>query len=112
MAGVLKWMIRGVAAILSLALVAVIIFYMLLSRSVPEYDKTLEVSGLLTPIEIVRDNANVPHIFGTRDPDVFFGLGYGARLLAPVMARPGAWMRLDIVIGVVMWLIALKLLLG
>lgn len=41
----------------------------------------------------------------------FFGLGYGARLLAPLFARPRAWQVLDAGIGVVMWLIALKLLL-
>lgn len=32
----------------------------------------------------------------------FFGLGYGARLLAPVFARPAAWRVLDILIGIVM----------
>ncbi len=40
----------------------------------------------------------------------FFGLGYGARLLAPVFARPAAWRVLDAVIGVVMSLLALALL--
>jgi len=41
----------------------------------------------------------------------FFSLGYGARLLAPVFARPGAWRVLDIVIGCIMWAIALGLIL-
>ena len=40
----------------------------------------------------------------------FFGLGYGARLLAPVFARPSAWRVLDLAIGVVMTAIALSLL--
>jgi len=40
----------------------------------------------------------------------FLGLGYGARLLAPVFARPAAWRVLDVIIGVVMWSIALGLL--
>jgi L-lysine exporter family protein LysE/ArgO len=40
----------------------------------------------------------------------FFGLGYGARLLAPVFARPSAWKMLDMLIGLVMWGIAIKLL--
>ncbi len=39
----------------------------------------------------------------------FFTLGYGARLLAPVFARPGAWRALDLGIGLVMWAIAAKL---
>ena len=39
----------------------------------------------------------------------FFGLGYGARLLAPVFARPGAWRLLDMVVGATMWSLALGL---
>jgi L-lysine exporter family protein LysE/ArgO len=42
----------------------------------------------------------------------FFGLGYGARLLAPVFARPRAWAILDVIIALVMWSIALTLILG
>lgn len=42
----------------------------------------------------------------------FFGLGYGARLLAPVFARPVAWRWLDLGIGITMWAIAAKLVLG
>ena len=36
----------------------------------------------------------------------FFGLGYGARRLAPVFAARRAWQVLDIAIGVVMWSLA------
>ena len=39
----------------------------------------------------------------------FVALGYGARLLVPVFAKPLAWRVLDVGIGTVMWLIALKL---
>ena len=39
----------------------------------------------------------------------FAALGYGTRLLVPVFARPAAWRALDVGIGIVMWLIALKL---
>ncbi len=42
----------------------------------------------------------------------FFCLGYGARLLAPVFARPRAWAVLDVAIAVVMWSIAITLILG
>jgi L-lysine exporter family protein LysE/ArgO len=41
----------------------------------------------------------------------FFSLGYGARLLAPLFAKPRAWQVLDVVIGGIMWAIAVKLLL-
>ena len=40
----------------------------------------------------------------------FFSLGYGARLLAPVFAKPSAWRVLDVVICVVMWSIAYSLI--
>ena len=42
----------------------------------------------------------------------FLALGYGARLLAPVFARPRAWVVLEIVVGCTMWAIAAGLLLG
>jgi L-lysine exporter family protein LysE/ArgO len=41
----------------------------------------------------------------------FFALGYGARALVPVFARPAAWRLLDLGVGLVMWAIAAKLLL-
>ena len=42
----------------------------------------------------------------------FFGLGYGARLLAPLFARPRTWPVLDACIALVMWGIAATLILG
>ncbi|KGJ09257.1 LysE/ArgO family amino acid transporter [Paracoccus sphaerophysae] len=40
----------------------------------------------------------------------FFALGYGARLLAPVFARPLAWRVLDGLVALVMWSIAAALI--
>ncbi len=42
----------------------------------------------------------------------FFALGYGARLLRPVFARPGAWRALDLAIAAIMWTIAARLVAG
>ena len=42
----------------------------------------------------------------------FFGLGYGARLLRPVLSRPTAWRALDALIGLVMWIIAVGLVIA
>ena len=42
----------------------------------------------------------------------FFTLGFGAKLLAPLFAKPSAWRVLDAFVAVVMWAIAAKLLLG
>lgn len=41
----------------------------------------------------------------------FMALGYGARLLAPVFANPGAWVVLEVIVGCTMWAIAAGLLL-
>ncbi|GAA4692491.1 LysE/ArgO family amino acid transporter [Promicromonospora umidemergens] len=42
----------------------------------------------------------------------FCGLGYGARLLAPVLNRPGAWRVVDGVIALIMLAVAVSLLAG
>lgn len=42
----------------------------------------------------------------------FMCLSFGARLAAPIFARPRAWQALDLLVGSVMWAIALRLLLG
>jgi L-lysine exporter family protein LysE/ArgO len=41
----------------------------------------------------------------------FAALGFGARLLAPVFARPASWVVLEVVVGCTMWAIAAGLLL-
>jgi L-lysine exporter family protein LysE/ArgO len=41
----------------------------------------------------------------------FFSLGFGARLLKPLFARPVTWRILDIAIGLIMWATAARLLL-
>lgn len=42
----------------------------------------------------------------------FTTLGFGARALAPVFGRPVAWRVLDVVIGIIMWSIAISLAVG
>jgi L-lysine exporter family protein LysE/ArgO len=39
----------------------------------------------------------------------FYGLGFGARLLAPLLSQPAAWRFLDLGIAIVMWGIAIRL---
>ena len=72
-----RWLIRLVAGLIALIVLGVGMVYYLASQSLPDYDATIEVRGLSGAVEIVRDNANVPHIFAAEtDADVFFGLGY------------------------------------
>ncbi len=42
----------------------------------------------------------------------FFGLGYGARALRPLFARPAAWRVLDVIVGATMWLLSAGLAFG
>ncbi|WP_233840868.1 LysE/ArgO family amino acid transporter [Dyella sp. 2HG41-7] len=42
----------------------------------------------------------------------FFGLAFGAKLLAPLFRKPMAWRVLDVLIALIMWSIAIKLLLA
>lgn len=75
MALVFRWLVRLATALIALIALAVLLAYYFASRSLPDYDATYELAGLSAPVEIVRDNANVPHIFGETDEDVFFALG-------------------------------------
>ncbi|SFR13804.1 penicillin acylase family protein [Poseidonocella sedimentorum] len=76
MALIFKWLLRFATLLVVLAVVAILGAYYLASRSLPQYEARVAVDGLGAEVEIVRDTANVPHIFGQSDEDVFFGLGY------------------------------------
>ena len=76
MGQVFRWLLRIAAGLVVLVVLAIAMVYYLASQSLPDYDQTQRVDGLTAPVEIIRDNANVPHIFAPDDPDVFFGLGY------------------------------------
>ncbi len=102
MGQVFKWVFRITLVMVLLAVFTVIMVYYLLSRSLPDYDKTLTVTGLSAPVEIVRDHANVPHIFGKADKDVYFGLGYAHaqdRLWQMTMMRRTVQGRLSEILG-------------
>jgi penicillin amidase len=75
MATLFRWLLRLATLVFALAALAAVGLYWFASRSIPDYDETLSVARLQAPVEIVRDNANVPHIFGESDRDVFYGLG-------------------------------------
>ena len=76
MAVVFRWLMRIATLLVVLAVIGVGGAYWLASRSLPDYDDTVRVPYLGAEVEIVRDNANVPHIFGENDQDVFYGLGF------------------------------------
>ncbi|WP_425102121.1 penicillin acylase family protein [Tropicibacter sp. S64] len=76
MALVFRWLLRLVTFAIVLAVLGTGLVYYLASRSLPVYDKSMPVAGITADIEIIRDNAGVPHIMALSDRDAFFGLGY------------------------------------
>ncbi|OIQ34185.1 MAG: penicillin acylase family protein [Roseobacter sp. MedPE-SWchi] len=105
MARLFHWLFRLAATLILLTLVASGLAYYLAAQSLPEYDKEISLPGLSAPVSIIRDNANVPHIFGSygaSDEDVYFGLGYAHaqdRLWQMAVLRRTAQGRLSEVFG-------------
>lgn len=97
-----RWMLRLLTGMIALSLVALIIAYWFLSRSLPGYNETFALPDISAPVEIVRNNDNVPHIFGKTDEDVFFALGFAHaqdRLWQMTMLRRTVQGRLSEVFG-------------
>lgn len=97
-----RWLIRIVSGLLALGVIAALLAYYILSRSLVDYDEDFTVAGISAPVEIVRNNDNVPHIFGKSDRDVFFALGFAHaqdRLWQMTMLRRTAQGRLSEIFG-------------
>ena len=99
---VFQWLVRFAAALIGLIVFGAFLAYYLASRSLPDYDATLELAGPNAPIEIVRDHANVPHILAKTDHDAYFGLGFAHaqdRLWQMIVLRRTAQGRLSELFG-------------
>ncbi|MCZ8153499.1 MAG: penicillin acylase family protein [Rhodobacteraceae bacterium] len=99
---VFRWMLRLFTGLIALTLVALVILYYFLSRSLPDYSEGFTIEGITAPVEIVRNNDNVPHIFGATDEDVYFALGFAHaqdRLWQMTMLRRTVQGRLSEVFG-------------
>lgn len=97
-----RWLIRIVSGLIALGLIAGLLAYYILSRSLVDYDEDFTVRGIGAPVEIVRNNDNVPHIFGQTDEDVFYALGFAHaqdRLWQMTMLRRTAQGRLSEIFG-------------
>lgn len=97
-----RWLIRIVTGVIALGVIGALLAYYILSRSLVDYNEDFVVRGISSPVEIVRNNDNVPHIFGKTDEDVFYALGFAHaqdRLWQMTMLRRTAQGRLSEIFG-------------
>lgn len=102
MARIFSILLKLVTGLVIVTLLGGWLAYWLASRSLPDYNATHEVAGITAPVEIVRDTANVPHIFGATDADVFYGMGFAHaqdRLFQMMLMRRTAQGKLSEVFG-------------
>ncbi|MCY4260133.1 MAG: penicillin acylase family protein, partial [Rhodobacteraceae bacterium] len=76
MSRLLKLLVRLSLVVIGLFAILSVILIVLMKSSLPDYDRSHRVTGIDGPVEIIRNNYNVPHIFGTTDADAYFGLGF------------------------------------
>ena len=69
------WLTILIALVVLVGLVALAVIY-LFRRSLPQTRGKLRVPGLTAPIEILRDEWGVPHIYADNPHDLFFAEGY------------------------------------
>ena len=96
------WLVRITLSVAAFSVLIIFFVYFFLSQSLPNYNKTVQVSHLIAKTEVVRDTANVPHIFATNDHDTLFALGYvhaQDRLWQMTMLRRTAQGRLSELFG-------------
>ena len=76
MQAILKWSIRGLIAIIGLAIIAALLGYAFLARTIQPYSGEIEIAGLSAPLRIVRDKEGVPHVEAKTRDDALAALGF------------------------------------
>ncbi|MDT8990007.1 penicillin acylase family protein [Curvibacter sp. APW13] len=72
----MQWLKRLVWTLLALALLALSVVVVYVVRAAPQLDGRLPVAGVLAPVELRRDGADVTHIRAASDRDAWFALGW------------------------------------
>jgi penicillin amidase len=71
-----RFLARLVSGIAILAVMLTAIGVVLIRRSFPQTDGTIQLSGLDSPVDITRDNMGIPHIYAASLHDLFMAQGY------------------------------------
>ena len=77
-------MLRFIRGLLTFVVVLVLVvaaiagggFVFLTRRAFPQAEGTVQVSGVKTPMKVVRDTNGIPHIYASNIHDLFFAQGY------------------------------------
>lgn len=72
----LKWIGRGLLAVLLIALALAWAAFFLLRNTLPSANGRLAAAGVTAPVSITRDKEGVPHIFARSLDDAHFALGF------------------------------------
>ncbi len=97
-----RWLLRIFTGLVVLLALGLTISYYFLSRSLPDYSADYTLAGISAPVQILRNNDDVPHIFGSSDADVYYALGFAHaqdRLWQMTLLRRTAQGRLSEVFG-------------
>jgi len=74
---VLRYGLYGLLGLIGLLLVLAIgLYFIVLRAPLPQRDGTFSVNGLSAPVDIIRDEWGVPHIYASTSYDLFFAQGY------------------------------------
>lgn len=71
-----RWLVRILVAIPVILFLVLITAWLRMRTSLPDYEGEVALAGLSGPVEIIRDENAVPHIFAETERDAYFALGY------------------------------------
>ena len=74
-----RWLKNSIAVIVTLIILFVaagLVFYKMLTASLPQYEGEVNVAGISDRVEIYRDTMAVPYILAKTEEDAAFALGY------------------------------------
>lgn len=97
-----KILIGAAATLLVIIIVFSFISYLMLRKSLPEYNGEIKAEGLINQVEVLRDNFAIPLIKAESDEDAAFALGFvhaQERLFQMDVARRAGEGRLSEVFG-------------
>ena len=96
---ILKW---GIIVFCGIFLAVFIVGYLYLRSTLPDYNRSITLSGVGQQVEIIRDTFGIAHIRADNDADVYFAMGYCQtqdRLFQMDLARRAGQGRLAEILG-------------